>query len=253
VVTPTPDGYARQVVDAAAGLALPTGPRRRSAEESRFATSLPLIRDSVIWLTGSLRDGRVDDALSHAYEISLEITSFLYAAGADHSSWRAWSALAAWGSTLRGDVPGAVPYAVLSGSWEHLGAFEVTVAHESLGSEVVRSLALRTGVPMAGPGHPDRADEAWLLLAAAISRSDHARCEESLQALADFWTEEDEEWDVFEPRGYPCFDPWVCAAAALAREGGYRPRDLSGDARRFLDPGLAPQCPDPFAAGASPR
>ncbi|MFH9399253.1 hypothetical protein ACH4JS_05625 [Streptomyces sp. NPDC017638] len=247
------DSYPRQVVDAATDLFLPAAPRRRSAEESRFAASLPLIRDSVDWLAGSLRDGRADDALSHAYEISLEISSFLYAAGADHNSWRAWSALAAWGSALQGDVPGAVPYAVLSGSWKHFGAFEVTGAHESLSSEVVRNLAFGTGKPMAGPGRVDEADKAWLTLATAIPRSDHARCEESLQTLADFWTEEDEEWDLFEPRGYPCFDPWVCAAAALARESGYRPRGLSRDARRFLDPGLAPQCPDPFATGTSPR
>ncbi|MQS36195.1 hypothetical protein [Streptomyces katsurahamanus] len=247
----TPDGYVSQVIDRAAGLVAPDGPRRRAAPEDRFAESFSLIRDSVAWLAQSRRARSIDESLSQAYEISLEITSSLYAAGADGHAWRSWSSLASWGYALRGDVSGAVPYAVLGGSWGHLEGLQAAPHRPPLPERVVRNLALGAEAPLSGPENSSEAplpgpesdddiDRAWLRLAVSIPRKDHRRTEESLQTLADFWILEDEEWDVFALRGYPCFDPCVCAAAALARRDGYRPRELTHDARRFLDPGLAP-------------
>ncbi|MFF0451357.1 hypothetical protein ACFYT4_34170 [Streptomyces sp. NPDC004609] len=235
-----PDGYVSRVIDGAAGLVASAGPRRRAAPEGRFADSLSLIRDSVDWLAQSRQDIGIDDSVSQAHEISLEITSTLYASGAGHPTWRRWSSLASWGYALLGDVSGALPYAVLGGDRSHLEGLRTVPVPQALPDRVVRELALGTGASPLGPQPADAVDGAWLGLAVSIPRKDHRGTEASLRTLAEFWIAEDEEWDLFLLRGYPCFDPCVCAAAALARQGGYRPRELTRDALAFLGPGLAP-------------
>ncbi|WP_405610619.1 hypothetical protein [Streptomyces sp. NBC_01508] len=95
-------------------------------------------------------------------------------------------------------------------------------------------------LPLQGVECRDELDEAWLKLAESIPQGKHVDTEESLQVVADFWIQEDEDWGLFHPRSYPCFDPYVCAVAALACRGGYSPRKLSADALKFLDPGLVP-------------
>ncbi|GGZ33458.1 hypothetical protein GCM10010387_29510 [Streptomyces inusitatus] len=240
----TPRAYAALVIDDAAGLLAPSGPRRRVAPEDRFDASLAPVLEGVDWLAGALSTDSVNDPLFYAHDLSLEITSYLYAAGAAHDSWREWSSLTSWGSALRGDVFEAAAYAVLGGDWEHLRAFPPPSGPQPPSRTVVWQLALGSGAPLDTEANPDELEKTWLSLLASIPLREHERTEAALKTLVDFWTLEDEQWDLFEPHGYPCFDPHVCAVVALAYRHGYRPRALTDDARRFLDPGLALRLPE---------
>ncbi|MFI9460367.1 hypothetical protein [Streptomyces xiamenensis] len=237
----TLDGYASLVVERGEMIAAPPGPRRRTAAQGKFESSYGYIRDGIAWLSQRLRVGGLDDPVFYAHELSLEITSYLYAAGAEVDIWREWSLLSSWGSEVRGDSTEMVAYAVLGGRWDHLRGQSIDVDGQSLPGAVVWSMVVGADSPVL-PECVDEVDEAWVRLAVGARCGDHGQTEASLRKLCEFWMMEDEEWDLFEPRSYPCFDPYLCAAVLLARHGGYQPKHLSAEIRCFLGPGLSSRC-----------
>ncbi|MER5846897.1 hypothetical protein ABT126_07465 [Streptomyces sp. NPDC002012] len=247
MVPVNPKAYAEAVIEGVRNISPPgTHQRRRTGTGSAFESSIKAIQEAAKWLESELRSETSADPTFYAYEFSLEITSHLYAAGASHEEWRSWSSLAAIGSAIRGEKSDACTYAILSGDHSILRSLGTYHNAQDIHGSALWKLAVDRNLELEEDGQLDALDSAWVKLAKSITGGDHIRTEESLQLLAEYWIEEDEDWDVFHPRSYPCFDPYICAGAALARRNGYRPHNLSQDVQKFLDPGLAPQIPDPF-------
>jgi hypothetical protein len=217
------------------------------------------------------------DAAGQVTEITLELGSFLYAAGADHPVWRRWIGLAALGIYLTAatparsladlqtlyplrDVHQATQYAAIGGEWRLLGALPParpsTVQDRVLGElarlEFERSERQEaSGKAKSDPGnaHDDEDHEvrAWLRLAASIPTGDHQATEEALKELADFWMGEGEDdWMRFHRGSYADFEAPVCAVAAIARHHGFAPSSMTPEQYSFLEPGLATPEPTPF-------
>jgi hypothetical protein len=219
------------------GMAAPAGPERRIGATRRGASAMERVRREI--------DG--NEKVGSGADLALEVASYLYSAGAPHPEWRHWVGLAALGYLHLGEYVKACPYLVLAGEWSCLEALRaVTPGRRSPAAEAVWRLAVGEPDELSWPdGDPD--DEGWSELLAAIPAADRERMEAGLDAVATFWLDEyDGDWEVFHPRSAPDFEPEVCAAAAIARRSGYHPTGLSGDVRRFLEPGLAEGEPEPL-------
>ncbi|MFI1028604.1 hypothetical protein [Streptomyces sp. NPDC020951] len=235
-VVPIP--YTELVIRKASDLSFPAAPRRRKGTETSYAAAWDDIQRDLTWISQEIQHGREQDAEEETFQIALELLSFLYSCGAEPKTWQAWAELASIGSRIRGTALDAVSYAVLSGIPRIPPDMQNPPPSSDIQATVLWKLAVEPSLPLPDTRRADDFAEAWLRLSVSIPAQRHADTETSLQSLADFWIQEDEEWDLFIPRSYPCFDPYVCAAAALACRGGYRPSRLSATARLFLDPGL---------------
>jgi hypothetical protein len=214
------------------------------------------------------------DAAGQVTEITLELGSFLYAAGADHPVWRRWIGLAALGIYLTSAMPArsladlqtlyplrdvheAAQYAALGGEWRLLGALPMA-RPPTLQDRVLGKLARLESEPSrqkeangkakSGPGNAhDDEERAWLRLAASIPAGDHQATEEALKELADFWMGEGEDdWMRFHRGSYPDFEAPTCAVAAIARHHGFAPSSMTPEQYSFLEPGLATPEPAPL-------
>jgi hypothetical protein len=219
------------------GMAAPSGPERRIGALQRGASAMESVG----------REFQDNEKVGFGADLALEVASYLYSAGAAHPEWRHWAGLAAFGYLRQGEYVKACPYLVLAGEWSCLEAlWAVTPGRRSPAAEAVWRLAVGEPDALSWPdGDPN--DEGWSELLAAIPAGDQERIDAGLDAVATFWLDEYEgDWEVFHPRSAPDFEPEVCAAAAIARRSGYRPTRLSGDVRRFLEPGLAEGEPEPL-------
>ncbi|HYP21218.1 MAG TPA: hypothetical protein VEY08_14195, partial [Chloroflexia bacterium] len=214
------------------------------------------------------------DAAGQVTEITLELGSFLYAAGTDHPVWRRWIGLAALGIYLTvatparsladlqtlyplRDVHEAAQYAALGGEWRLLGALPLA-RPSTLQDRVLGELARLESEPSGrqesnskarsglGNTHDDE-ERAWLRLAVNIPTGDHQATEQALKELADFWMGEGEDdWMRFHRGSYPDFEAPACAVAAIARHHGFAPSSMTPEQRAFLEPGLATPEPAPL-------
>ena len=191
-------------------------------------------------------------------DLVLEITSLLYAAGAEHYVWRHWSSLTGFGMFLAGAVQEAAQYAALGGEWDLLKILQaVSVKSKQISEQVLWILVTGKSVANLPKSTNDDEDNAWLQLGKSIPAQDHKQTEEALKVIADFWMAEDEgDWMNFHPRSYPDFETPACAVAAIARHHGFMPTCLNPDQYRFLEPGLAipeppPMFPNFFSFSAS--
>lgn len=190
-----------------------------------------------------------EEASNHTTEASLEITSFLYSAGAEHLIWRRWSSLTAFGMFLRQEILQAAQYAAIGGEWDFLEVLSEKPAPASnqISEQVLWTLLQRQPVSNIYRNATDDEDNAWLILASSIPSKDHRKTETALKSIANFWMEEDEgDWINFHPGSYPDFETPICAAAAIARHNGFTPTSMSSQEYSFLEAGLAIPEPSPL-------
>jgi hypothetical protein len=256
VVVLTAGHYLTIIASEGRGVDVPAGPIRRVGAGGCAASNIEIVKQDLFVVTESLGSDVTAEgkALRRGWDLSLELASCLYDAGAPHTVWRRWSALAAFGMVLSGEYVTSYPYLILAGEWSCIDAMADRPVSRP-GSVGLRAIwMLATGQRDRGEafGPVDDSDSPWLTLCDSIPEDDFSRTEEALRSLADFWILEDEEWDTFHPRSFPSFEPEVCAAAALAKRRGYAPRNLPDDALRFLDPGLADGWPEPLYPRFSP-
>jgi hypothetical protein len=253
-------GLVRQQADA---LEVPTGPpRRRNVRDVERV--LQVTRNDLAWIDEAVAAGQhpVPTAAEAACGRAREVTSLLYAAGAQDQAWRHWASLSAFGLLLTtvGHEPcddghvgentaEAVQYAVLAGEWRLAGA----LPHDPPRAEYyAESVVWALGVgetdlqPPAAAVGDDAADVWWSFFTAVAERNPgattlalHTITEVHIDLFGDGW-ERFVEWD------YPLFDPMAGAGAALARHHGLVTDDLSDLDRRYLDPGLAAGEPPPL-------
>jgi hypothetical protein len=228
----------------------PTGMVRRIGV-SEYATEVRhYIQKDLDAVDSLITEGRLslEKASKSVTDLVLEITSFLYAAGAEHHVWRRWSSLTGLGMFLTGEIQEAAQYAVLGGEWDFLKVLpSVPVQSKQISEQVLWMLVKGKPVPNLPESASDDEDNAWLQLAKSIPAQDHRKTEDALKLLADFWMAEDEgDWMNFHPRSYPDFETPACAVAAIARHHGFTPTSLTPDQYRFLEPGLARSEPPPL-------
>jgi hypothetical protein len=245
----TPDEYVRWVRQEFEAVTVPRGPGRRVGVERYLPAVFDWVRGSTRSTAAAVADGSepIDTGLTAMADLALEITSLLYAAGADHPVWRHWAALAAFGLLL-GDRPvEAVQYALLAGE-EALAAdvpFEPRRTRW-FGEGVVWALA--TGVRTIGePSPADAAGGPWRTVFRAVLDREPPLVELALHTIGELHNgRSDEPWEDFEPRSYPLFDPLAGAGAAVARRAGLLQALSSPLDQRYLEPGAADGDPEPL-------
>lgn len=236
--------HVQRLLDNARTLVIPNTPRRRSGSDSAFTTaasythrSMEEIHRHAIEVDGSnteeLRQARV--------ELTLEIASILFSAGAPHPEWRWWARQAAQALREYDELPSAAIWGVLAHDDELVTGLPQCPEPQGDPSLIVWWLAVNKGGPPAARSRVprDHVDRAWVDLSQSIPAKDHATTGQALRTVADFWMGEDEDWKSFHPGYYPDFEPDVNAVAVLAQKVGWRPVDWPPDALRFLEPGLA--------------
>jgi hypothetical protein len=194
---------------------------------------------------GNLNEEKASDSLAN---LVLEMTSFLYAAGAEHHVWRRWSSLTGLGMFLAGNIPESSQYAVLGCEWTFITVLpNVFIKSQQISEQVLGKLINSHFVSNQSEETSDEEDNAWLQLATSIPAQEHQKTEESLKVIANFWMGEDDgDWMNFHPRSYPDFHTPACVAAALARHHGFIPTSLTPEQYSFLEAGLAEPEPLPL-------
>jgi hypothetical protein len=224
---------------------VPTGPYRLVATADRVAGCVTDVLGRIARLAPDASPG--DGA-----ELALELSSYLYAAGAPHPRWRRWAALTALGRALGGRHFEAAAYAALAGEWALVG--ELRSRPPGRSSMPGQLWALLGGAGPAGPARAgDELDDDWAALLAAVRDGDGGRAGAALRELVEWWWEEDEgDWVRFHPHSYPDYDAPLCAAAAVVRHRGLAPGELPPDVARYLAAGLADGWPAPLYPAHSP-
>jgi hypothetical protein len=189
-----------------------------------------------------------ENASKSITELVSEITSLLYAAGAEDTVWRHWSSLTGFGMFLQGKNQQAALYAVLGGEWDFLTILPaIPVKSKQISEQVLWMLVTGKSILNLPASISNEEDNAWLQLAESIPAHDHRQTEEALKEIADFWMAEGEDdWMNFHPRSYPDFEAPVCAVAAIARHHGFTPTSLTPEQYSFLEAGLAIAEPSPM-------
>lgn len=249
----TPQAYVGLVVDEVRASEHPSGPYRLIATRSQIEDCLTSAVSGIEKLGGEGRSGTAPEHdLGRTTERSLELTSYLYVAGASHQAWRRWSALTALGLALQDKRLDAAAYAAIAGEWALVERMRsLPAGRTSMPGNLWPTLHGTSPVPP--PSGGSELDQAWYDLAAAVPTGDHEQVEAGLRRIVEWWWEEDEgDWVNFHPYSYPDFDAPVCAAAASAKHRGYVPRQLSVDVQRYLDAGLADGYPEPLYPTHSP-
>ena len=200
-----------------------TGTARRHDADRAAASAVDAVLADARYLEQAVTSGSssIDEATASAAQLALETTSLLYAAGADHRRWRRWASLSAFGLLLHNEPVEAMQYALLAGETDMAAAFACAPpATRTFGERVV--WAFGTGDDEIGTPEPtDWAGAAWRSLFEAVRDHHRARTELALETIVELHVDlYGENWDRFEWRGYPMFDPLAGAAAAVARRGG---------------------------------
>jgi hypothetical protein len=229
---------------------IPAGPARRLGAQEHSAEVMRYIRRDLHDVGRLHKEESIslEKATNSITELVLELTSFLYAAGADHRVWRRWASLTAFGMFLTGQIHEAAQFAILGGEWNFLKVLPAMPVKSKQVSDLVLWI-LVWSKPIQDLPESARDDEgnAWLQLMQSIPAQDHRRTEEALKNIANFWMAENEgDWMNFHPRSYPDFHTPVCAAAAIARHQGFMPTSLTQEQYRFLEAGLAISEPPPM-------
>jgi hypothetical protein len=234
--------------------------RRRSGTDAAFATALSDIRAELAEIRRFLTDeaGREedtsegDDAVRRARtDLSLELASLLFSAGAPHAEWRWWASQAAEAFLADGDAESAAVWALVAHDDGVVRRLPRAPAPGTRPGRVVWWLASAPvsessgGIRSGGsPSLPrDDVDAAWVVLTRSIPEADHRSTGRALRTITDFWMAEDEDWENFHPHYYPDFEPELNAVAVLARRSGWKPTGWPPVALRFLEPGLAAGAP----------
>lgn len=228
----------------------PPGPGRRRGAVAHGRALINAVNEDLDEIDEQhrLRVARLRDSAASVTDLALELTTFLYAAGAPHPRWRRWASLAAFGSHLQGDLVGALRYGAMAGEWAYVDRLSVELPPTRQLVDLALWRVIGADLEPAEEALLEEAGEepsrrAWRDLAVAIPGRDAERALGALSALADDWLASIEgEWEAYDYRAFPCFDPALCAAAALARRAlGALPVDGLTPARRAaLDPGSAP-------------
>jgi hypothetical protein len=241
----------------ASELDMPTTPRRRSGTDTAFRSALSEVQAELVEIhryltnTGRRHAGEVDEEISRArIDLSLELASLLFSAGAPHPQWRWWAAQAAGALLETGAAQSASVWATIAHDDALVDRLPEAPEPGARPARVVWWLATRGGRArgdgdraVASDGRDDSIDAAWAVLAGSIPAANHAATDRALRTITDFWLDEDEDWEQFHPHFYPDFEPELNAVAALACKSGWEPTDWPPDALRFLEPGLAPGLP----------
>ena len=243
-----------------------TGTARRHDADRAAASAVDAVLADARYLEHAVTSGSssTDEATASAAQLALETTSLLYAAGADHRRWRRWASLSAFGLLLHNEPVEAMQYALLAGETDMAAAFACAPpATHTFGERVV--WAFGTGDDEIGTPEPtDWAGAAWRSLFEAVRDHHRARTELALETIVELHVDlYGENWDRFEWRGYPMFDPLAGAAAAVARRGdscrgsGRHRRSLPRSRAGRGRPGTAVSCvlpvplPSPHLRGPS--
>jgi hypothetical protein len=257
VVTLTPSLYPATILRELRALEVPSGPGRRIGARGAAQANIATVGNDIVAVVSSVDANIIstDLALRRLTDLALELGSCLYDAGASHPEWRRWSALTAFGMLLSEEYLSACPYLAIAGEWECARSLASRPPGEfgTPARQTVWLLATGQHDGSVVLSATDESDQPWVTLASSVPAGEFGRTETALRSLADFWILEDEDWDVFEPRSYPSFEPEVCAAAAVARHHGYVPDLLPADTLRFLEPGLARPEPPPLFPDLTPE
>jgi hypothetical protein len=244
----TSAALASYVLEQVKNLVVPQGPERRRGAVERAADVLRMVRRDIRGILRLVEAGRLrrEDALTQLTELVLELTSLLFAAGADHRTWRHWSGMTALGFLLLPRPSDSAQYAALGGEWALLSEVPHGRPPRRLADRVAWAVLLGQATDFTSRRKTDEFDRAWLTLASSIPRQDHPSTEQALKTIARHWLEEDDDWRDFHARSAPDFEPALCALAALARRNGLRPKTMTPDELAFLEPGLAEPEPVPL-------
>jgi hypothetical protein len=232
-------------------MTLPTASVRRMGVSEHASDVMYYIQRDISTVNSLITEGQLswEKASQSVTDLALEITSLLYAAGANHTVWRHWSSLTAFGMFLIKKTIESAQYAALGGEWDFLKILpSIPAKSQQISDRVFWMLVNGESVGNLPESASNDEDNAWLQLGKSIPAQNHRQTEEALKVIADFWMAEDEEeWMNFHPRSYPGFEAPVCAVAAIARHHGFTPTSLSQDQYQFLEPGLAiPEDPPMF-------
>ena len=258
----TPAGYLDLLTVEARGVEVPPGPYRLVASADRIRACVTDVLDRLTRL-------RPGTSPADGADLALELSSYLYAGGAPHPTWRRWSALVALGQALATHHFEAAAYAALAGEWPLVAALTSRPpGRSSMPGQLwtlLRDAAGDTAGDTAGggaAGHGGRAgpvrvgdelDEDWDALVGAVRDGDAGRAGAGLRNLVEWWWEEDEgDWVEFHPFSYPDYDAPLCAAAAVVRHRGLDVGELPPDVARYLEAGLADGWPEPLYPSRSP-
>jgi len=244
----SPASLTRYVLEQLEHVELGSGPERRLGAVALGANCLRMIRRDMRGIGRLIEAERLTqtDALSQVDDLTLELASLLYSSGAPHEVWRRWSGTYALGTSLLRRAQEAAKFAALGGEWALLSTLPPErAASKRVSERVVWALLIQESLDPTSVRAADAEDDAWLSLATSIPGGDHSATDKALKTIAQHWMAEG-DWQTFHPRSAPDFEPSVCAAAALARRGGYRPENLSVDELQFLEPGLAEPEPTPL-------
>jgi hypothetical protein len=223
---------------------IPEALRRRAGSDSAFRSALTRVQESMQEIHRyalEVSGGNADELRRARVDLTLELSSILFAAGAPHPRWRWWARQAA-DALLEYDEPSsAAVWAVLAHDDELVGRLpEAPEPGHDPGHVVWWVAGRRQGRPTDPAGEPkDHVNTAWTMLARSIPAREHPATGRALRTIADFWMNEDEDWESFHPGYYPEFEPELNAAATLARRLGWEPVDWPPDTLRFLEPALA--------------
>ncbi|MGC9506091.1 hypothetical protein [Baaleninema sp.] len=178
-------------------------------------------------------------------ELALELTSFLYAVGADHGIWKKWSALSGIGLFLQEKIYESIEYLILGEEWNFIDRLSKSfsslhiIQNSTLYEGVISTLALSQDCMDFHASGEDVEEKAWLSLIDSIPSQKYDLTRDCLVEIAEFWMMEDEDnWMQFHPRSYPDFETPVCAVAALACHQGFPPKGFTTEQYQFLEPGL---------------
>lgn len=241
------------------GLAVPARPTRRAGVRD-LDYLLRNIRIGISWVDEAVSDGSYPalDGARAACERARELTSLLYAAGADDHEWRHWSAWSSFGLMLMAasangadgeELAESLQYAVLAGEWQLAAALSDVrpPAFNRYADYVVWALAAgRTDIEPPWDGDDDTA-EVWRSFANGVINQHPNATTLALDTIAEVHMDTfGDDWKRFVPWEHPLFDLVAGAGAALARHRGLVTDDLSDLNRCYLGPGLAPGEPTPL-------
>lgn len=237
------ESYLSRLNDEVRVIEPPVAPARRIGVVDHIESSLLLIRRNI----GAIAEHPSTDDLDYGVYLAMETASYLFAAGAPTTQWRHWTSLAGLGFMLLKRYATACPFLVLGGERAALEAMQsVSAGRCSPSATALWQIAVAPGNPGDLPDRDDF-DCAWRDLVDAVPARDYDRVEKALNEVSSFWMLEGEgDWELFHPGYAPDFEPEVCAVAAIAVRGGYRPRSMDIDVLRFLEPGLADGFPEPL-------
>lgn len=240
-------------------LTVPTGLARR-ADVRDLEYVLQRIRNGVVWIDESVSDGSYStlDGIRAACERARQVTSFLYATGADHQEWRHWAALSSFGLLLvgggigvpEGELIESLQYSLLAGEWQLAAAMPDlrSPTFNRYAHYVVWTLASgQNGIEPPWDASDDSA-EAWRSFGNAMVERHPNATVLALDTVAELHIDTyGDDWNRFEEWSHPLFDLVAGAAAALARHRGLVSyNDFRDPVRCYLDPGLATSEPAPL-------